>query len=55
LPRGTVEYGDLANLNKDRAEAESLFTKALQKKPREVWHWVNAGGSFLGCVRSSAA
>jgi tetratricopeptide (TPR) repeat protein len=45
---GMVEYGALANLNKDRAKAESLFTKALTKKPKEMWHWVNAGGSYLG-------
>lgn len=45
---GMIEYGALANLNKDRAKAESLFTKALTKKPREFWHWVGAGGSYLG-------
>lgn len=45
---GMIEYGALSNVNKDRAKAEELFTKALQKKPREFWHWVNAGGSYLG-------
>jgi tetratricopeptide (TPR) repeat protein len=45
---GMVEYGALAMLNKDREKAEALFTKALTKKPREFWHWVNAGGSYLG-------
>jgi tetratricopeptide (TPR) repeat protein len=45
---GMIEYGALANLNKDRAKAEALFTKALTKKPREFWHWVGAGASYLG-------
>jgi tetratricopeptide (TPR) repeat protein len=45
---GMIEYGALANVNKDRAKAETLFTKVLTKKPREFWHWVGAGGSYLG-------
>jgi tetratricopeptide (TPR) repeat protein len=45
---GMIEYGALANINKDRAKAEELFEKAMRKKPREFWHWVNAGGSYLG-------
>ena len=45
---GTIEYGALANVNKDRAKAEALFEKAMKRKPREFWHWVNAGGSYLG-------
>lgn len=45
---GMVEYGALANINKDRAKAEMLFEQAFKKKPREFWHWVNAGGSYLG-------
>jgi tetratricopeptide (TPR) repeat protein len=45
---GTIEYGGYANLNKDRAKAEALFKVALQKKPKEFWHWVNVGGSYLG-------
>lgn len=44
---GMIEYGALANINKDRTKAEALFTKAFQKKPREFWHWVGAGGSYL--------
>ena len=28
--------------------AEGLFRTAMQKKPKEFWHWVNAGGSYLG-------
>ena len=45
---GMIEYGGLANIHKDRAKAELLFIKALTKNPREFWHWVNAGGSYLG-------
>lgn len=45
---GMLEYAALANLNHDRAKAEGLFEKVLSKKPREFWHWVNAGGSYLG-------
>ena len=37
-----------ANLNNDRAKAEGLFRTAMQKKPKEFWHWVNAGGWYLG-------
>ena len=45
---GMIEYGALANLNGDRAKAEALFEKAMKKNGREFWHWVNAGGSYLG-------
>ena len=45
---GMIEYGALANLNKDRAKAETLFDQAFKKSPREFWHWVGAGGSYLG-------
>jgi tetratricopeptide (TPR) repeat protein len=45
---GQIEYGALANLNKDRAKAEALFNKALKKNPGDFWHWVNVGGSYLG-------
>ena len=45
---GMLEYGAFANVNKDRALAEELFGKALGKNPREFWHWVGAGGSYLG-------
>jgi len=45
---GMVEYGALANVNQDRAKAEMLFEQAFKKNPREFWHWVNAGGSYLG-------
>lgn len=45
---GIVEYGALANLNKDRAKAEALFDKGFRQNPREFWHWVGAGASYLG-------
>jgi tetratricopeptide (TPR) repeat protein len=45
---GALEFGALANVNGDRAKAEELFLQAMKKKPREFWHWVNAGGSYLG-------
>jgi tetratricopeptide (TPR) repeat protein len=45
---GMIEYGAFANVHKDRAKAEALFTRALTRKPREFWHWVGAGGSYLG-------
>jgi len=45
---GMIEYGALANVHKDRAKAEALFAKAMARKPREFWHWVGAGGSYLG-------
>jgi tetratricopeptide (TPR) repeat protein len=45
---GMIEYGALANVNGDRAKAEALFEKAMNKKPREFWHWVTAGASYLG-------
>ena len=43
-----IEYGALANLHKDRDKAEMLFDRAMKKNPREFWHWVGAGGSYLG-------
>jgi tetratricopeptide (TPR) repeat protein len=45
---GMIEYGGLANINHDRAKAESLFARAIGQNSREFWHWVNAGGSYLG-------
>jgi tetratricopeptide (TPR) repeat protein len=45
---GRLEYGAWANLNKDRAKAEQLFQEAFRKNPREFWHWVTAGASYLG-------
>lgn len=45
---GAIEYGALANIHKDRAKAEAVFTKVMSKKGGDVWHWVNAGGSYLG-------
>jgi len=46
---GAIEYAAEVNLHKDRAKAESLFAKTMSgKKASEVWHWINAGGSYLG-------
>ena len=45
---GVLEYGALANVFKDRAKAEMLFAKAFGRNPREFWHFVGAGGSYLG-------
>jgi tetratricopeptide (TPR) repeat protein len=45
---GSIEYGAFANVNDDRTKAEGLFRTAMQKKPKEFWHWVSAGGSYLG-------
>ena len=45
---GSIEYGAFANVNDDRTKAEALFRTAMQKKPKEFLHWVNAGGSYLG-------
>ena len=43
-----VEYGVLANLNKDRAKPRPCSTRAMKKNPDKFWHWVNIGGSYLG-------
>jgi tetratricopeptide (TPR) repeat protein len=45
---GTVEYGGYALLQKDRDKAEGLFDRVMKRKPRYFWHWVNAGGAYLG-------
>jgi predicted Zn-dependent protease len=45
---GMNEAGALANVHKDRKRAEAWFERAFQLNPREFWHWVNAGGSYLG-------
>jgi tetratricopeptide (TPR) repeat protein len=45
---GVLEYGALANVNKDRSKAEQLIARAMKENPREFWHWVGAGGSYLG-------
>ena len=52
---GMIEYGALANVNKDRSKAEALFSKAMQKNPREFWHWVGAAGRILASGRSETA
>lgn len=43
-----VEAGAWFNLNGDRKRAEELFTKSLTKNPDELWHYLNAAGSYLG-------
>lgn len=45
---GMLEYGALANIHMDCAKAETLFAQAFKRSPREFWHWVGAGGSYLG-------
>jgi tetratricopeptide (TPR) repeat protein len=45
---GMVEYGALLNVHKNRNKAEELFTKAMTKNPTDFWHYVGAGGSYLG-------
>jgi tetratricopeptide (TPR) repeat protein len=46
---GAIEYAAEVNLHKDRSKAEALFAKTMSgKKASEFWHWVNAGGSYLG-------
>jgi tetratricopeptide (TPR) repeat protein len=45
---GMLEYGAFANVFKDREKAEALFAKAFARNPREFWHFVGAGGSYLG-------
>lgn len=45
---GMMEYGAVANVHKDRAKAEEMFQKAFKKNSKHFWHWVNAGGSYLG-------
>ena len=45
---GLLEYGAFANVHKDRGKAEEMFARAFKENPREFWHWVNAGGSYLG-------
>ena len=43
-----IEYGAYANVFNDRAKADALFEKAMARNSREFWHWVGAGGSYLG-------
>jgi tetratricopeptide (TPR) repeat protein len=45
---GMIEYGAFANVFRDRTKAEAWFATAMKRKPREFWHWVAAGGSYLG-------
>ena len=43
-----VEAAAWFNLNGERARAEELFSKSFAKNPDELWHYVNAAGSYLG-------
>ena len=36
------------DLNNDRAKAEGLFRRRCRRSRSEFWHWVNAGGAYLG-------
>ncbi|HJQ97390.1 MAG TPA: hypothetical protein VJ826_03695 [Candidatus Polarisedimenticolaceae bacterium] len=45
---GIVEAAAWFNLNGERARAEELFAKAFAKNPDELWHYINAAGSYLG-------
>ena len=42
------EVGAWYNLHGDRAKAEEYFDRAFSRKPDEVWHTVNAAGSYVG-------
>ena len=44
----TVEAGAWFNINGERERAEELFGKAFAKNPEELWHYINAAGSYLG-------
>jgi tetratricopeptide (TPR) repeat protein len=43
-----VEAAAWFNLNGERARAEELFGTAFAKNPDELWHYINAAGSYLG-------
>ncbi len=43
-----VEAAAWFNMNGERARAEELFGKAFAKNPTELWHYINAAGSYLG-------
>ena len=43
-----VEAAAWFNLNGERARAEELFSKSFAKNPDELWHYINAAGSYLG-------
>jgi tetratricopeptide (TPR) repeat protein len=44
----TVEAAAWFNLNGERERAEELFGKSFAKNPDELWHYINAAGSYLG-------
>jgi tetratricopeptide (TPR) repeat protein len=43
-----IEAAAWFNLNGERAKAEEYFGKAFAKSPGELWHYINAAGSYLG-------
>ena len=43
-----VEAASWFNINGERAKAEEYFGKAFAKNPNELWHYINAAGSYLG-------
>jgi tetratricopeptide (TPR) repeat protein len=45
---GMIERASYLNLNGERTQAEEIFAKVIGAKPDKMWHYVNAGGSYLG-------
>jgi thioredoxin-like negative regulator of GroEL len=43
-----IELAGFANVHKDRATADAQFIKVMTKSKSDFWHFVNAGGSYLG-------
>jgi thioredoxin-like negative regulator of GroEL len=43
-----IEFAGFANIQKDRATADAQFIKVMTKSKSDFWHFVNAGGSYLG-------
>src|SRR5262245_6055300 len=43
-----VEAASWFNIYGERAKAEEYFGKAFGKNPEELWHYINAAGSYLG-------
>lgn len=44
----TIEAASWFNIYGERAKAEEYFGKAFAKNPDELWHYINAAGSYLG-------
>ena len=43
-----IEAASWFNIYGERAKAEEYFGKAFAKNPNELWHYINAAGSYLG-------